>query len=77
VSRGAEMKRAEARSVGLVSALLLAVFLIAAIWGFLAFRQWARDSLTDPPVHSYNGTTWVGDVCHVDDVGTLWCTASG
>jgi hypothetical protein len=25
-------------------------------------------------VQSYNGVTWVDDVCHVDEEGVLWCT---
>lgn len=25
-------------------------------------------------IHYYNGTSWIDDVCHVDEDGVLWCT---
>jgi hypothetical protein len=73
--------RTEARARGaemtIVSALLLALFVSALVWGFLTFRSWARDAIDSPEVHTYNGVTWVDDSCHIDDEGTLWCTARG
>jgi len=66
----------QATVILVVTALLLALVAFLSVYGFLAARRWA-EHLDEPIVHSYQGTTWIGDVCHVDDRGVLWCTSSG
>lgn len=45
--------------------------------GLLIATAWRAQWPATVPVHTYGGTTWVGDTCHVDGQGTLWCTERG
>lgn len=65
-------------TAALVPSIIVSIFVaVLILWVLLAMRERIRSTFDDGPVQSYNGTTWIGDVCHVDDVGVLWCTARG
>lgn len=61
----------------LVPGILVSIFVaVLILWILLAMRERIQKSFDSPKVHSYQGTTWIGDECYVDDGGVLWCTAS-
>jgi len=53
--------------VAAVVALLLCVIAVVAALAIDSNR------VHHPEVHTYNGTTWLGDTCFVDEDGVLWC----
>lgn len=61
------------------TAARLLVLLVLGV-GLLLLTVGTLGKILDPPtskIQTYNGTTWIDGVCHVDEVGVLWCTEQG
>lgn len=60
-----------APQLALVAGFLTLLLIVCAVLGALRYDA---ERLHHPKVHSYNGTTWLGDQCYVDADGVLWCS---
>jgi hypothetical protein len=47
---------------------------LVAVVALISIGSMFTSSSSSPPVHEYQGTTFVDGVCFVDDAGTLWCS---